>query len=459
MNITNEQNVNSINYSNEIKVLNTSSNSSNHVLIGIDSENIYSFQIYAPYKAKYPLTLYYYSTALSFINVDINYKTKHEGYPLPSSFLQDASNQKADIYITLEAGISTIDIYAVTDESGDTSKDLPVVKIFSQVLGRPIAIPYLPSSNYYDISMGTLENGSSIDSSSKFVTNLGGAKDGSSEIVIITPLKGLYNLAIRYLSPNENTILKLDITDATDLSAIFSQSYTFPQIPGTTYWNAQVFLIHVNLNAGENILKFHGDGTHNAPQLGVLNILPYNEYYATNGFISNEARINETYNSVGYLGGKTDGSCILTVTVPYSSIYNISFKYLLGDGNRPLVIDINNSTSYTYTFPKTKGWLIDDIEIFVVQLILQKGINVIKLHGDGSSYAPDIFNFIILPYNEYSCNYSTFFNGAIIDKKTNFVKNIAYTSSSSSNTSSPGFINIPIITKTSGLFNLAIKYL
>ncbi|MGL5244148.1 MAG: hypothetical protein ACRC7R_03055, partial [Sarcina sp.] len=414
-----------------------------YALVGGPNNNSFVFYIQSYYKASHHLRLYYFSTAQSAIRVSINDDPNGELHILPATFAKTHKDKFFEFTIDLDIGISRIKVYSV-----DPQKTL--ISITSQVLGPPIAKPYMPTKNYYNVASGTLSKDVSIDFYTSFATNLGGTTDGSSQITINVPSSGMYNLALRYLSPKGNSNLKIDIVDNENpTNFINSKTFNIAKTEGSTYWDAEVLLLQLDLNQGKNLIIFHGDGSNPAPDLGVLNILPFNKYYATNGDFSNNAKINENLNTAAYLGGQNDGSCIITVSVPYTTIYNVILDYICGE-NRPIVIDINN-ISTTYSFPSSGGWTYDKSGIFIIQVILKQGINFIKFHGNGTNYAPDIYSLTILPYNEYSSTLAYFINGASIDIRTNSVKNLGG--------SNDGIITIPVLTKNAGTYNLALKYL
>ncbi|MGL5245609.1 MAG: hypothetical protein ACRC7R_10585, partial [Sarcina sp.] len=279
---------------------------------------------------------------------------------------------------------------------------------------------------------GALSGNSKKDLNSKFLTYVGGPTDGSTIIAPTIPTSGLYSLSIQYVSADINRPLKIDIP-TTNTSTIFN-------VPMSSGWNvtdAITFTIPVFLKSGITPIKLHGNGSDYAPNLGnislsfvsvmginmscytvpsttcptcancltlpiiapitppvtqtiptiVIPTIPTYTYNVANGLFSGEASKDGGTSFAGYIGGPTDGSSTVGVNVATTTLYNLAVKYIGGDVNRPLKIDINGvNTGSIYTPQKTGGWTVNDALTFTVAISLNSGINTIKFHGDGTNY-------------------------------------------------------------------------
>ncbi|MGL5245481.1 MAG: hypothetical protein ACRC7R_09945, partial [Sarcina sp.] len=118
-------------------------------------------------------------------------------------------------------------------------------------------------------------------------------------------------------------------------------------------------------------------------------------YNTAAGVLANGAVVASTTKFVAYVGGPSDGSSTVVVNVQSSGVYNLFLKYISGDGIvRPLKIDINNiDTGIIYYPPVTLNWTVSAAKIFTVQVNLNLGNNIIKFHGNGTDYCPDLGTF------------------------------------------------------------------
>ncbi|MGL5245820.1 MAG: carboxypeptidase regulatory-like domain-containing protein, partial [Sarcina sp.] len=124
----------------------------------------------------------------------------------------------------------------------------------------------LPSSTY-DVALGTLSNGATINSVN-YAGLIGGSSDGSSTVTVNVTTAGSYNIALKYIGPDVNRPLKVDINGVNT-----GTTYSLPPTAGWTVNDALVFTIPVNLTAGNNTIKFHGDGINFSQNLGTFKIL------------------------------------------------------------------------------------------------------------------------------------------------------------------------------------------
>ncbi|MPQ43869.1 hypothetical protein [Clostridium tarantellae] len=334
----------------------------------------------------------------------------------------------------------------------------------------------------YDLALGYLFNGARINTSNNFVENLGGISDGSAEILLNVDKDGQYNLSIKYLTPYNFTTLKIDI------NGFDSQNiYYFPSTFGATAEDAQIFNIAVDLISGNNLIKFHGDGVNNSPNIGqvtveliaakISSILSSSTPLITNydavlGTFSNGASVNESTNFVDNIGGPMDGSVEVPLSVDKYGEYNLEFKYLAPLDNSALKIDVNDVVSdEVYFIPQTIGNTLSSAKTFITAVTLRPGNNKVKFHGNGVDIAPSIGTFTLNPVGassenistsvfstgdntlvtNYNATLGTFFNGASVNMTTNFVGNIGGPID--------GAIEVPLTVNKEGEYNLELKYL
>ncbi|MGL5244567.1 MAG: LamG-like jellyroll fold domain-containing protein, partial [Sarcina sp.] len=243
--------------------------------------------------------------------------------------------------------------------------------------------PVLPANTYNTLA-GTLTGGATIGESTDYTELVGGPTDGASIVTVSIPSSGPYNIAVKYIGPDSNRPMKLDINGVNT-----GTIYSLPPTAGWAVTDALTFTMPVNLNSGNNTIKFHGDGINYAQNLGLFTvsaaIIPTTTTLPL-GFMTNGARVVSS-GAVGYIGGTSDGAVFINYNASQAGVYNLA---LVGQGsNSPLLIDVNNvntGTVYKVTVvsPAT-------LTTLTVTVPLNSGNNTIKFHGDGTNYAPDLF--------------------------------------------------------------------
>ncbi|MGL5244336.1 MAG: sialidase domain-containing protein, partial [Sarcina sp.] len=243
--------------------------------------------------------------------------------------------------------------------------------------------PVLPVNTYNTLA-GTLTGGSTIDELTDYTGFMGGPTDGASTLSVNATSAGAYNIAVKYIAADVNRPIKLDINGVNT-----GTIYILPKTAGWTATDALTFTIPVNLNSGNNTIKFHGDGTNYAPSLGLFTvsaaIIPTTTTLPL-GFMTNGARVVSS-GAVGYVGGISDSAIFINYNASQAGVYNLT---LVGQGsNSPLLIDVNNvntGTVYKVTVvsPAT-------LTTLTVTVPFNSGNNTIKFHGDGTNYGPDLF--------------------------------------------------------------------
>ncbi|MPQ43205.1 carboxypeptidase regulatory-like domain-containing protein [Clostridium tarantellae] len=291
----------------------------------------------------------------------------------------------------------------------------------------------------YNFSKGILENDAMMDSNG-FVTSLGGEKDGSVTLSVNIEKYGLYTLAIYYVSADYNRSLKINVNEK-ELDKI----YKVPITPGWTLKDSKIIEISTPLNAGINIIKFHGDGKSLAPYLNMITLIfneteniPmfnrtfsfYNDIIFENislaGTYSNGAKYNKETFLVTALGGENDGSVTLSLEISDLILYYMELKYVAKLPNLTFKIDINEESNNTiYKTPQSKKINILETSTFTLPIYFNKTINSIKFHGDGKNLSPDLDSFyLIVPPITQNLTEGIFENSAKPFKDNEFVSGI-----------------------------------
>ncbi|MPQ43652.1 carboxypeptidase regulatory-like domain-containing protein, partial [Clostridium tarantellae] len=267
----------------------------------------------------------------------------------------------------------------------------------------------------FKLAEGKLSNGAILDEDSKLINWLGGETNGSVFITVNVKDAGIYQLAVKYLSFDGQSPIKIDINEVNTGSI-----YIPPATEGWSIVDAKLYTLPhtINLNLGENKIKFYGEGKSFAPSLGdvyitlktIINLstptvpkeststLPVEAtkealytYNAIKGILTGGAEINSANNLVTKLGGENDGATTLTVFIDKEGIYNLFGIYIAPDFNSHLKIFINEtSKNYSYELPMTRGETLIYSKIFIIVIELKEGNNTIKFHGNGKDLAPDL---------------------------------------------------------------------
>lgn len=213
------------------------------------------------------------------------------------------------------------------------------------------------------------------------------ASNGTVSGVITNNLNAPIDRAdvILYRVNADNTLTPVAFTK-TNSSGV----YLFINVPQGTY--------KVKSNELE-IVEINIPGTLNdAPNLDKLTlaqastVVPLSVNAAT-GTLANGAQVDATSGFAGYLGGPTDGSVTISINAPIAGNYTLAVKHINGDSARPMKLDVNGvSTGTTYSVPVTAGWTAADALVFNVVINLNQGNNTIKIHGDGTNFAPSVGN-------------------------------------------------------------------
>ncbi|MGL5244890.1 MAG: hypothetical protein ACRC7R_06945, partial [Sarcina sp.] len=306
----------------------------------------------------------------------------------------------------------------------------------------------------YNIAEGYLRDDADVDAETNLAYLIGGINDGTaipndgySRVDVTVSTTGQYLLSINY--QNGETPFRISV------NGVENTYITPPNLNGIVY-------AIVDLIAGINKIKFHGEGESYAPYLGTFTVKPFNApvnsapkkdkltvgtYNISNGFIENEARIEDSTNLSTYIGGPKDGASTLLVNVPRLGDYTIAINYR--NGNRPLKISYNG-------IDKILNAPSNDSGILQGTLNFNTRENLITFHGDGINYAPDIGMFSLtlnatIPSQTYNISQGVLANDAKVDNTTNYVTNIGGKKDGSSTLT----VNVP----QAGQYILSISYI
>lgn len=231
---------------------------------------------------------------------------------------------------------------------------------------------------------GVLANGAILDPRYPgFVDYLGNAEDGSSTVTISAPLSGSYALALKYLTGTSSRPLRITVNGVEAITATIPASGDF--VPA----NAGTYTTTLNLVAGNNTIKFHGNGTDITPLVGSFT-LDMNAFAGTKAIadftLSSGATI-ETYSGINYMsfiGGTNNGYVTTTINAPLAGTYTLSISHL-NNSPRTLRVDVNNTLVGDYSIATASS-----LTVYNITVNLQQGNNTIKLYAPTGVHAPSI---------------------------------------------------------------------
>ncbi|MPQ42432.1 glycoside hydrolase family 2 TIM barrel-domain containing protein [Clostridium tarantellae] len=234
----------------------------------------------------------------------------------------------------------------------------------------------------YSIAKGILTGGAKLELDDTLAGWIGGPSDGASTVAIPVKISGSYNLVIEYIDGDGNRPLKIEV-NGVDTGSI----YKTPATNGWTLSDIKTITIPVNLESGNNTIKFHGDGRNYGPSLGELTI-KNNNYNTTTTFTTSKTDTSIELNGSTVvenglfkgIGGSKAGELIINVSVPYTGIYDFAIDYLAENNDSKIQIEVNGeSTETVYNFQQTKSMNIVDEGRKIIQLKLLAGNNKIRI--------------------------------------------------------------------------------
>ena len=303
-----------------------------------------------------------------------------------------------------------------------------------------VTVPSPDSPNYYgfavanastlvptvtDITDANLENGAIYVLNNTFVASLGGVTGGTMGIGITSLFDGYFNFSITYLSGNSNTTIIMQ-SDPDN-----NGTQTTLDFPKTNSWNvtdAMTITTKMPLYSGQNQFLFFNNANTASPWIGGFSMVyvPYSfTVDPTTGTASNGAISILPF--VTMLGGPKNGAIDVPVNIPFSEPYKLGIRYLAGDEDRPLKLDINGTNQANFTVPRTNDWSSANAKIYELKIQADQGTDDFKFYNDTGHYAPNIGT---LTFSEYTVNVSflpkdvILLNGPTIQTDTNRVSYI-----------------------------------
>ena len=306
---------------------------------------------------------------------------------------------------------------------------------------------------FIDITKGDLLNNASLKLDNKFVADLGGSSNGAVRTNITVEMDGIYNLAVKYLSGDKSSPVKIDVNNVVSNNVFIAEK--------TLDWNhlnINILNIQVMLTKGVNTIKFYNDTGENAPYISSLNVTLINPYITINSTttsLNSGATEKIQGKFIGNIGDVNNGYMTLDVSVSTFGEYNLNLQYLSGDQNTSLKMDINGVyTGTSYSFNKTTTWNQTDASTFNITVNLMAGNNTIKFYNDINVNSPWIGNITFNPtsiISNYNATLGNLTNGATQAFNNTMISNLG----GSQNGAVDLNVNVPI----KGDYILGIQYL
>ena len=305
-----------------------------------------------------------------------------------------------------------------------------------------------------DVTEADVEDGAIYLLDNTFVGSLGGITGGTMNMRITALFSGYFNLSIKYLSGNSDTtiILKEDPdNDGTE------RTISFPKTNGWNVEDAKSITIKIPLYSGMNQFKLFNTVNTATPWIGEFSMLyvPYSFTVEPNtGTVSNGA-IKDVLGFVSMLGGSTKGEVNIPIDVPFSQPYRLGIRYLAGDEDRPLKLDIGETNQGRFIFPKTNDWGVLSAKNYELKIIADQGTNTFKFYNDTGEYAPNIST---LTFSEYTVNKTFLPKDVILLSGATISKDISGTSYIGGITQGSGMIQFVVNVFETQLYDLNISY-
>ncbi|MEF9952996.1 MAG: carboxypeptidase regulatory-like domain-containing protein [Clostridium sp.] len=259
---------------------------------------------------------------------------------------------------------------------------------------------------------GVYSGGASTDGTNSYAGLLGSTSDGAITNTINVPVSGIYSLGFKYITGFVSRPLKVTINGVYIGSLI-----NLPSTNGYTAGTAGTYTLNVQLTAGDNTIKFHGDGTNYAPSIGpaTLTKSPNVVILATSMVLASGAFINSSSGFINNIGNSGGGNVTATVYVPVAGSYSIGISYY-ANSVRPMRIDVNGVYIGTeYSFPYSVST--NPPAVYSVTLTLNKGNNTVKFYnGSSTAYAPDIkqIEYVVPQYSNTTEAEATTLSGSAV---------------------------------------------
>jgi len=177
------------------------------------------------------------------------------------------------------------------------------------------------------------------------------------EWTVDAPADGLYTLQFRYALGIGNRPLAIRVN-----GAVVDTSLDFPSTGGWTTWGTTS--VTANLNMGANTVRATAIGFSggNVDHLEVTlleegaSILEAEDAVLSGAVVASTIAGFTGTGFVDYVSASAD-YIEWTANVPVAGLYNLEFRYALGNGDRPLEIRVNGAVvAASQSFPNTGGW-------------------------------------------------------------------------------------------------------
>ncbi|MPQ44896.1 hypothetical protein [Clostridium tarantellae] len=347
----------------------------------------------------YEFEINYVSITNSVFKVDVNGKNTDMVYSAQvTESLNSKDSKKLKIMLQLTSGKNKVKFYSYaknfSPDIGNITVNI-VPNTFPAIQPTPMPTepdlipitppypknPYDNSTSYkdntlitYDLAVGNLNNGASLDNSTNFVMNIGGMNEGSSTMLVNVDTFNLYTLGIKYLSGDKGRPLKIQINEDKNTMAFI--------LPPTKSWSlndVEIFKINVLLKKGINEIKFYNQSVDYAPHLGHFTIEPFKNKISSSITLIGSSILNGDF--IEGINSNDGNEIVLNIDIQAKGIYDFAIHYV-ADENKQLKIDINGvNTGITYTFDKTASLNVADEKIKVIQIPLISGKNTIRLYN------------------------------------------------------------------------------
>ncbi|MGL5245040.1 MAG: hypothetical protein ACRC7R_07715, partial [Sarcina sp.] len=294
----------------------------------------------------------------------------------------------------------------------------------NKVASSSIAITVPTTSTLVE---GLLQNGAQVLSTGA-VTNIGGTTDGSVIVNYVAQQAGRHALSV--IVEDSKNPLTIDVNGINtgviyNVGGISASAITV---------NTIVVSVTIPLNSGNNVIKFHGDGSSPGPDLfttkvnTIPKLLPKGSYNVADGIFTGSTRLNTVGDMATYIGGPMNGTSSINVNTDLTAQYNLAIKY--NNGLNPFEIEVNGvNTGKVYTPNSNQGTF-----TLPEPINLNVGSNIIKFKGNGINSAPDFGIFSIsvnvnkpstlpivptIPTYSYNVSKGLLQGGAILDVTNN----------------------------------------
>lgn len=284
--------------------------------------------------------------------------------------------------------------YSTQNVTSATTLSLPcgakggfVIRISTSALPAPAVHP-----NVYEAEDGNLLGGASVLSSSQAS---GGYKVGNIGGTATNGICTISNVNAATAGSKTLTVYYLSAVDRTFYVTVNNGGYVALNCTGSGSWNTvSTATMTVNLNAGDNTIKFDNGAGAYAPDLDKITITDVNVYEAENGTLSGGAAVMassqaSTGYKVGDIGGtSSNGICTINnVYAATSGSKTMTVSYLSAV-DRTFYVTVNNGAYVALDCTGSGSW--NTVSTVTMTVNLNAGNNTIKFDNGAGAFAPDL---------------------------------------------------------------------